>query len=236
MATIDSFSANNTTVKFTWPPSVTGVERIMLSAHGDLQRLLSAFFARPVTVNVVHSQTSPEPSPSSPLPSPSCPINQARQVHLMCASRIICVATSTVTVTSSTAAKLFLEDKYAIGQVFRALHKIPEFTLLGVGLSEDKNGGEKKLWRKYRLSTEGFACEIEEVFPDREMFVSGEEWLLQASGSTSSSQTGNATKPADTESGRSKGWWARQRIMDLCNIGNKGRSTSSPVHGFGKRE
>jgi hypothetical protein len=59
MAVIDSFKANTTSVEvfilvflvhirvsksyqlqFSWPADVTGLERIMLSAHGDLQRLL----------------------------------------------------------------------------------------------------------------------------------------------------------------------------------------------------
>ena len=51
----------------------------------------------------------------------------------------------------------------------------PQFALLdcGVGFKDGKN----TLWRRYTLSTEGFVCDITEVFPDRDMFTLGEQWL-----------------------------------------------------------
>ena len=64
MAIIDTFKANTTSVEvlyllvihpsqeslitclqFSWPADLSGLERIMLSAHGDLQRLLRLGFA-----------------------------------------------------------------------------------------------------------------------------------------------------------------------------------------------
>lgn len=59
----------------------------------------------------------------------------------------------------------------------RKLGKAPEFTLLEVGLDHDAEDAEKEtLWRLYTLGTEGFLCEIKEIFPDREMF-SNATWL-----------------------------------------------------------
>lgn len=82
-------------------------------------------------------------------------------------------------------------EKYAIGQMFRRLEKIPAFELLAVGLGpvddNDKVPGtfstekDKKksnqLWRKYTLTIPDFECEILEVFPSREMFLKGDSWL-----------------------------------------------------------
>ena len=68
MAIIDTFKANTTSVEvpschsslttgvpnnfcpqFSWPADLSGLERIMLSAHGDLQRLLRLGFALPLS-------------------------------------------------------------------------------------------------------------------------------------------------------------------------------------------
>jgi len=203
MPAIDSFDAKSTSVNFSWPPEVTGLERIMLSAQADLQRLLSAFYARTINVDLVYSSTFSDTSSSdipskihsSPIPSllliptasPSTPIVQNRQVRLLCASQIVCTATSTVRITSPECAHLFLAEKFAIGQVFRKLGRPPRFVLSEVGVGpvrgvekEETSGPmdkEEQLWRKYTVGTEGFECEILEVFPSRDMFVHGEEWL-----------------------------------------------------------
>ncbi|TDL24100.1 hypothetical protein BD410DRAFT_693063, partial [Rickenella mellea] len=181
----DKFDARVTSVEFPWPPGLTGLERIMLSASGDLQRLLSAFFMRPITIALQSASTSP--SPRTQPASPSSPLTQKRRVHLLCASRIACIATSTVTITSQECERLFLDEGYAIGQLFRKMKTVPRFCLLDVGVYDDGAGaGENinaeerktvKLWRRYTLDLEGFACEILEEFPDRDMFVLGERWL-----------------------------------------------------------
>lgn len=171
MAVIDSFKANATSVDFSWPAELTGLERIMLSAHGDLQRLLSAFFARPINIKSIYAHTSPRTHTASP----EEPITQRREVHLVCCGKIACVATSEVTITAPLCERLFLDEKFAIGQMFRKMQTPPQFALLdcGVGFEDGKN----TLWRRYTLSTEGFVCDITEVFPDRDMFNLGERWL-----------------------------------------------------------
>ena len=172
----------------------------------------SAFFARPIVIALVYSRTVCQASPQSaaepitnPTPSiiasasPSSPIVQTRQVHLQCAGKIVCTATSTVRITSPECANLFLQEKYAIGQMFRRLEKIPAFELLAVGLgpvddktpgafSTGKNKKSNQLWRKYTLTIPHFECEILEVFPSREMFLQGDTWLTgeYAKGETSS--------------------------------------------------
>lgn len=129
-------------------------------------------------------------------------------MHLVCSGRTVCVATSNVCITSSECARLFLEEGYAIGQLFRKLGRYPRFELLDAGLVDDQDTGncgfqgtemnvnrdeiseekasllrkrrlKRKMWRRYTLSIDGFVADIVEVFPDRDMFVRGEEWLAE---------------------------------------------------------
>jgi len=171
MTVIDSFKANATSVEFPWPAEVTGLERIMLSACGDLQRLLSAFFSRTINIKRVHEHTSPR----THIASPDEPITQRRKVHLLCGGKTACIATSSVTISAPLPERLFLDEKFAIGQMFRKMQTPPQFTLLDCGIEVED--GKETLWRRYNLSTEGFVCDITEVFPDRDMFKLCEKWL-----------------------------------------------------------
>ncbi|KAF8892117.1 hypothetical protein BD779DRAFT_1510964 [Infundibulicybe gibba] len=204
MTAFYSYSPKTTSISFPWPAGITGLERIALSAQGDLQRVLSAFFARPISIALVYSHsftgvpdnmttplTLPNPSALAAA-SPETPILQTRQVHLQCGGKIVCTATSTVRMTSPYSAHLFLEEKYGIGQMFSQLAKVPYFELLNVGIDrvDDLVGGkwstsgitsrvpgQEQLWRKYKLVVPEFECEILEVFPSREMFLHGDKWL-----------------------------------------------------------
>jgi hypothetical protein len=95
--------------------------------------------------------------------------------------------------TSPYVAHLFLEEKYAIGQMFRKLEKLPTFELVAVGLgvpgdiareegmppreSSTDRVKQQQLWRRYKLIVPDFECDILEVFPSRDMFIRGENWL-----------------------------------------------------------
>ena len=166
----------------------------MLSAHGDLQRLLrlvfaflhislpfsnssisrSAFFSHSINIKTIYAQTSPRTHAASP----EEPITQRREVHLLCNDKTACIATSTVTITTPLVERLFLDEKFAIGQMFRRMQTPPQFALLECGSKFE--AGKRVLWRRYTLSTEGFLCDIVEVFPDRDMFVQGEQWLSES--------------------------------------------------------
>ncbi|EJD07601.1 uncharacterized protein FOMMEDRAFT_115954 [Fomitiporia mediterranea MF3/22] len=194
MPSVDAYDASTTSVEFAWPKGVTPVERIMLSAHGDLQRILSAFFARPVVITPIFVRTSPTLDSEALSPSPESPTTQKRQVHLVCAGRTVCIATSFVTITSARCAELFLKDGYAIGQIFRKMGVQPEFELVEAGVEgrveettvlDEKpklvvENEKRRMWRRYTLKVEGFLADIVEVFPDREMFTRGEEWLAES--------------------------------------------------------
>jgi hypothetical protein len=77
--------------------------------------------------------------------------------------------------------------------MFRKLEKLPTFELLAVGLgvagdiageegmpakeSSTDRKKQQQLWRRYKLFVPDFECEILEVFPSRDMFTRGENWL-----------------------------------------------------------
>ncbi|KAK0205569.1 acetyl-CoA synthetase-like protein [Desarmillaria ectypa] len=171
MASQDTFSRTSTSVELSCPEDITGLERIVLAAQGDLQRVLSSFFGRPISIERIYAHTSPREQPASP----EHPITQKRQVHLVCSSRTVCVATSSVTITSPECEGLFLDQKFAIGQLFRHLRCPPKFTLIDA--ETNVIGARRELRRNYRLEIEGIVCDILEEFPDRDMFVRGQGWL-----------------------------------------------------------
>jgi len=131
----------------------------------------SAFFARAINIKTIYAHTSPR----THVASPEEPITQRREVHLLCGGKSACIATSAVTITAPLCERLFLDEKFAIGQMFRKMQTLPQFALLECGSRLED--GRRVLWRRYTLSTEGFECDITEVFPDRDMFVLGEQWL-----------------------------------------------------------
>ena len=61
--------------------------------------------------------------------------------------------------------------------MFRKMGRPPTFSLQNV--ETDIIDGKRELRRMYTLSTEGFFCEILEVFPDRDMFAQSETWLKE---------------------------------------------------------
>lgn len=133
----------------------------------------SAFLALPIAIECIYTRTEPRGIGASL----ANPIKQARQVHLKCGSRILCIATSSVTVTSPECERLLLDEKFALGQIFRQLRVYPEFSLLDV--SAQVVDGKRELRRTYLLETAGIMCEILEVFPDRDLFDMGVAWLDQ---------------------------------------------------------
>ncbi|KAG8998019.1 hypothetical protein FRB94_010774 [Tulasnella sp. JGI-2019a] len=167
----DTFSAMETSFDFPWPKSITGLERITLTSPGNLQRTLSVYFGKPITVE----QTWQIPASGAiESASPEHPITKVREVTLSIEGKAVCLCISNITMTTPRAARLFLEEKHAVDQMYRMLGRNPEFTLVNVGIDENISGGQQ-LWRSYKLATEGFECEIREIFPDRRIF-SGECW------------------------------------------------------------
>jgi hypothetical protein len=148
----------------------------------------SAFFSNSINIKTIYAHTSPRTHAASP----EKPITQRREVHLICNGKTACIATSTVTVTTPEVERLFLDEKFAIGQMFRKMKSPPKFALLECGSKFE--AGKRVLWRRYTLSTDGFLCDIVEVFPDRDMFVQGEQWLSGSQEPVSSQESNHGAE------------------------------------------
>ncbi|KAL1923382.1 uncharacterized protein VTP21DRAFT_8362 [Calcarisporiella thermophila] len=175
----DIMSARETHLSL--PPEFTGLERIVLTANGNLQRILSAYYCAPVTVQILYNRPLIPDNADTPtsisssdddnvIPKKNILQRYRRAVNLLVRQKIVCHATSCVTITSSHILHLVRDRGVGIGQLFRYMDKLPEFELLRAG----KSINEGRFWRVYRLSMDGVECKIKENFSS-DMFEEG--WL-----------------------------------------------------------
>ncbi|KAJ1536404.1 hypothetical protein HK405_015250, partial [Cladochytrium tenue] len=150
----DIMSARETSIVL--PPEFGPMERVLLTANGNVQRILSAFYNSPVTVEVLRNDLVPESQRSHPLAL----AEYDREVQLLVSGNVCCTATSTVRLMDKEHLELVAEKHVGIGQLFRYLNVLPAFELLELGR------GEGFFWRLYTLASSGVHCEIKEVFPD----------------------------------------------------------------------
>ncbi|KAI9500446.1 hypothetical protein BX070DRAFT_195902 [Coemansia spiralis] len=134
------------------------VQRIMLMANGNLQRVLSAYYNLPVSVEVLFS----EPEDSWRVAERKLPIRYCRDINLICNRTIVCSAQSTVDLLTQKAADMVISQGVGIGQLFRYMNVLPTFSLLEAHLS-DTDGSFSRL---YELRSEDVVCTITENFPD----------------------------------------------------------------------
>ncbi|KAJ3249810.1 hypothetical protein HDU77_007418 [Chytriomyces hyalinus] len=154
-------------------------ERILLTANGNVQRILSAFYNLPITVKILKNEKTfpsakitstldPAQLPDSEIASPESPTQPQilaefdRKVQILCNNRVVCTATSTVTLCNAEYLRLIDQEKIGIGQLFRYLNILPDFELIHVG--RDESGDN--FWRVYSLSSgDNVHCVLKEVFP-----------------------------------------------------------------------
>jgi hypothetical protein len=193
------------------------LDRMALTANGNLQRLICSYYDAPVSVTLDrqyrererdldirgeqddNSQTIDEPT-GAPLngdrarsaanaDSSSASHVWHRVVHLSVFDRTFCTATSVITVHDPTCQALVESGKVGLGQLFRYLDLLPEFTLLGAGRMDEqatssqtsqradqndatesiqkhatREGGGGNFWREYRLDCNELSCYIREEF------------------------------------------------------------------------
>lgn len=121
------------------------LDRMALTANGNLQRLVASYYDAPVSVVVQ-----------------SCVFNGTvwdRVVHLQVADTTFCVATSVIHVHDPVCQQLVESGCVGIGQLFRFLNVLPEFQLLSAGPCT--HGG---FWRYYTLDCRELTCRIHEEF------------------------------------------------------------------------
>lgn len=156
------------------------LNRIAVTANGNLQRIVSSYYDAPVTVvvdhctAVVHGATTtlknytPKTSMSSisskaaTTPGNAMAVGGAwdRRVQLQVFGTTFCVAESTVHVHSPECQRLVESGAIGLGQLFRYLNLLPEFELQNAGPTPE--GG---FWRQYTLDCPGMVtCNVHETF------------------------------------------------------------------------
>jgi len=121
------------------------LHRVVVTANGNLQRLISSYHNTRVEVRQVHSRQVAEG-------------RFEREVVLVCFGVEFAVATSTVEISRADCLEAITTGGVAIGQLFRHLNILPVFELLGAGYEH----GRQHFWRDYLLSGEGIHCKIHE--------------------------------------------------------------------------
>jgi hypothetical protein len=125
------------------------LDRMAVTANGNLQRLFSSYYDAPVTVVVDHC---------TPIAGENS-TTWTRRVQLQVFDQTFCVADSVVQVHSAHCRALVQSGQVGLGQLFRHLNVLPEFALQDAGPIPD--GG---FWRQYTLTCAEVTCSIQERF------------------------------------------------------------------------
>ncbi|KAI8577541.1 hypothetical protein K450DRAFT_273689 [Umbelopsis ramanniana AG] len=170
---IDSVSPQE--IKFNLPNEFDGLERIILQATGNLQRVMAAYFNRPVNVQHVKNVELPATPRSEGKDSFDSDDDNSddatvvlkrfeRQINLFCEEKFLYTADSVLIVRNQSVLDLIEKQKAGIAQIFWALQKLPNFKLHAIGRHGDEAGGS--FWRDYTLSVDDLMyCHIREMFP-----------------------------------------------------------------------
>lgn len=133
-------------------PNLSPLDRIALTANGNMQRIVSSFYDSPVHVYVEKCKQRDSTTEAV----------WDRTVHLSVFNQVFCKATSVITIHSLECIELVQSEAIGIGQLFRQLDKLPTFALLDAGRTRE--GG---LWRSYRLQCQELTCNIREELSDK---------------------------------------------------------------------
>lgn len=137
------------------------LDRMAVTANGNLQRLFSSYYDAPVAVEMVHCTRQKQQQKQQEQQNDDSRIHAVwdRRVNIKIFNQTICTADSVVVVHSQEVEDLVESGKVGIGQIFRHFNTLPEFNLLTVGPTT--NGG---FWRHYTLESELVTCSIREIF------------------------------------------------------------------------
>jgi chorismate-pyruvate lyase len=143
-------------------PPFSAIERIALTANGNLQRILCSLHDTRVAVEVVYCRlkgAGEEPSQQEH--------QWERKVEIRLKNRLLVTAESDITVRDEDCKQQVMSKRIGLGQLFRYLDRLPDFTLLGAGRSV--HGG---MWRRYELHCPEITCIITEYF-ERDALLTG---------------------------------------------------------------
>lgn len=132
------------------------MDRILVTANGNLQRILSSWYDAPVHVLVDHCTLDSSTGTWDRLVHLQVQITTARRTTT---SISCCQAHATITIHDDTCQELVQTGQVGLGQLFRYLDRLPTFFLVDAGYNPD--GG---LWRLYQLNCKELSCTIREDF------------------------------------------------------------------------
>lgn len=125
----------------------SSMDRILVTANGNLQRIVSSWYDAPVHVVVQYCHYHPDQQ------------YWQRSVQLQVHNNtILCTAQSNITIHNDHCQQLVQTGQVGLGQLFRHLNRLPTFTLIEAGYHQ---GG---LWRQYQLNCQEITCDIVEQF------------------------------------------------------------------------
>ena len=170
------------------------LDRMALTANGNLQRMVSSYYDAPVSVMVEscvlqqgNSNSSSTSSNTTTLDTTTTattttqPQRWHRVVHLQIFNQTtFCTATSDITIYDPQCQELVASHQIGLGQLFRHLDILPSFELHQAGKTtrENNNNNNKKephsttnsggggggFWRTYTLHCAALSCHIHEEF------------------------------------------------------------------------
>jgi hypothetical protein len=146
------------------------LDRMAITANGNLQRLFSSYYDTPVTVQVEycrqrqqshrHQQQQLEVQNSTTISASVAAIWERQVLLQIFNNQTFCTATSLVVVHQEQVEQLIESGVVGIGQLFRHFNVLPEFALVTAGPTSQ--GG---FWRNYTLTSDQLiTCHIHEVF------------------------------------------------------------------------
>ncbi|ORZ13129.1 hypothetical protein BCR42DRAFT_419245 [Absidia repens] len=186
----EELSSKNVFVRL--PECFTPLERMILQASGNLQRLISAYYNVPSHVDIIKNNVIP----TSPLAlNGTCQQQQIcmqydRKARICFDKKLAYEADSILYVKDQNVLDLIEKHKYGLGQIFGHTRRSPDFMLLAVGRHGTQPGSS--FWRDYSLRIpDVLDCFI------RETFVEG----LFDEESRSSGQLPNLKNTSDSTNG-----------------------------------
>mmetsp|Transcript_6386 Transcript_6386/g.14720 ORF Transcript_6386/g.14720 Transcript_6386/m.14720 type:complete len:231 (+) Transcript_6386:46-738(+) len=151
-------------------PQFTPLERIAITATGNLQRIISSYYNCPVTVTPTRNEVVGNGV-----------FEREVDLSVELATGVVRFATarSTVVVRDPEVEAAIDSGMVGVGQLFRFYDILPKFRLIDAG----RNPGS--FWRQYELSSEKIRCSIREEFradtfelhKSETMRTAGKSWL-----------------------------------------------------------
>mmetsp|Transcript_15030 Transcript_15030/g.17036 ORF Transcript_15030/g.17036 Transcript_15030/m.17036 type:complete len:409 (-) Transcript_15030:1084-2310(-) len=131
-------------------------ERLLVTAKGDLQRIISSWCYETVSVEVFYYSLDEDASTETEK-------RYKRKVGLKCRNRQFCTANSEVVLSNKLLIDSLATNEVGIGQLFRQFNLLPNFELISFERS-DSQSDTSDFSRKYSLTAPGIKCIIEEMF------------------------------------------------------------------------